>query len=166
MKSTRESQDAKEELARRKAIEEAAKKRKEQAEDKEYMKQLRAKIAADKEERKRKFEEEKARREGKLPDYKGSPSQTPAQALAASASKGNAGDVRLKLMVGAKPVMKRYTPETTLFEVAEDLKKDGTVMGVSQFEFKLANKKFDSVDFGQTLQEAGLAPSAILTVVS
>ncbi|KAJ2903242.1 UBX domain protein [Zalerion maritima] len=164
MKSTRETADLKEEVARKTAMEEAAKKRKEQAEDREYKKRLLAQIETDKKERKRKFEEEKARREGRLPQYEGGPSQSPAQALAASQPKSSPSDVRLKLMVGGKPVMKRFGPETTLFEVVEDLKKDGTVENVDKFVFKLANKSFDSLDFGQTLAEAGLAPSAILAV--
>ena len=164
MKSTKEAHDLKEDLARKQAMDDAAKKRQEQAEDRAYKKQLLAKIEADKQERKRKFEEEKARREGRLPQYEGGPSQTPAQALAASQPKGSPGDVRLKLMIQGKAVMKRYGPETTLFEVVEDLKNDGTAASVSSFQFKLANKSFDSVDFGQTLTEAGLAPSAILNV--
>lgn len=164
MKSTKETADLKEEIARKKAIEDAAKKRKEQAEDREYKKRLLAQIEADKKERKRKFEEEKARREGRLPQYEGGPSQSPAQALAAAQPKGSPGDVRLKLVVQGKAVMKRFGPETTLFEVAEDLKKDGAIETVNKFVFKLANKSFDNVDFGQTLAEAGLAPSAILSV--
>lgn len=169
MKSTRESQDLKEDLARKKALEEAAKKRKEQAEDRAYKKRLLQQIEADKQERKRRQEEEKARREGRLPDMAAASlattSQSPAQAItAARTNTGSPGDVRLKLMIGGRPVMKRYGPETTLFEVVEDLKSDSIVESVSSFTFKLANKKFSDVDFGQTLSEAGLAPSAILNV--
>ena len=167
MKSTRESADLKEELARKKAMEEALKKRKEQAEDKAYKKRLLAQIEADRQERKRKQEEEKARRQGRLPQHEaGGSSLSPSQVLAANRPKGSPSDVRLKLMVQGRPVMKRYGPETTLFEVVEDLKKDGTVENVTSFNFKLAGKKFDYLDFGQTLSEAGLAPSAILDVDS
>jgi len=62
--------------------------------------------------------------------------------------------------------MKKFTTETTLMEVAQQLEADEAagIPQVSQFKFALAKKVFEPLDFGQSLKEAGLAPSAILIV--
>lgn len=59
--------------------------------------------------------------------------------------------------------MKTFPAETTLFEVAEALKAEGN--NVSSFTMNFPRKVFEgAVDFGKTLKEAGLVPSAALIV--
>ena len=53
-KATRETQDLKEEIARKEQIKEAARKRQEKLDDQEAKRRIKAKIEADKEERRRK----------------------------------------------------------------------------------------------------------------
>jgi len=73
MKSTKETQDLKEELVRKEQIKQAAKKRQEQLEDLEAKKKIKAQIEADKAERKRKQEEAKAAREGRAVEQAAAP---------------------------------------------------------------------------------------------
>lgn len=63
-KSTRETQDLREELKKKEQIKEAAKKRQEKLDDIEAKRRIKAKIEADKAERKRKADEAKATRDG------------------------------------------------------------------------------------------------------
>lgn len=162
LKSTRETQDAKEELARKEQIKEAQKKRQEKAEDLEAKRRIKAKIEADKEDRRRKAEELKASREGKP-----SPAVTAAPDAAArpTAPKSSASyaEARLRLQTAGGNVQKTFPAETTLFEVAQALEAEGTK--VTSFTMTFPRKTFESgVDFGQTLREVGLVPSAVLIV--
>lgn len=159
-KATKETQDLKEEIQRREQIKEAERKRQEKREDIEAKNRIKARIAADKEERRRKAEEAKAAREGR-----------PAAVLAESASpavpsqpKSSASytEARLRFQTPGGTVQKSFPAETTLFEVAEALKSEGTA--VSSFTMTFPKKVFESVDFGQTLREVGLVPSGVLIV--
>jgi hypothetical protein len=58
--------------------------------------------------------------------------------------------------------MKNFPAETTLFEVAHALSEQG--IEVSTFTQTFPKKVFDRTDFGQTLKEAGMVPSAALIV--
>ncbi|KAJ4423685.1 hypothetical protein N0V82_001708 [Gnomoniopsis sp. IMI 355080] len=160
-KATRETQDMKEELQRKEQIKEAEKKRQEKAADIEAKKRIKAKIEADKEERRRKAEEAKALREGKAPA-----SAAPAAPAAPTAPKSSASytDARLRFQTPSGTVQKSFPAETTLFEVAEALKTDGTVAGVNNFMMTFPRKTFTPDDFGQTLREVGLVPSGVLVV--
>lgn len=159
-KATRETQDAKEELQRKEQIKEAARKRQEKLDDLEAKKRIKAKIEADKEERRRKAEEAKAAREGKAP-----PAAAEAIAPAAPAqtkSSASYTDARLRLQTPGGTVQKSFPAETTLFEVAEALKAEGTA--VQNFTMTFPRKVFEVTDFGQTLREVGLVPSGVLIV--
>ncbi|CAN8105636.1 unnamed protein product [Discula destructiva] len=159
-KATRETQDAKEELQRKEQIKEAEKKRAEKAADLEAKKRIKAKIEADKEERRRKAEEAKALREGTAPA-----AAVPAAAAAApSQPKSSASytDARLRFQTPGGPVQKSFPAETTLFEVAEALRAEGTA--VTSFMMTFPRKTFTAEDFGQTLREVGLVPSGVLVV--
>lgn len=160
-KATRETQDMKEELQRKEQIKEAEKKRQEKAADIEAKKRIKAKIEADKEERRRKAEEAKALREGKAPA-----AAAPVAPAAPSAPKSSASytDARLRFQTSSGTVQKSFPAETTLFEVAEALKTDGTVAGVNSFMMTFPRKTFTPDDFGQTLREVGLVPSGVLVV--
>ncbi|KAF2721469.1 hypothetical protein K431DRAFT_284844 [Polychaeton citri CBS 116435] len=166
-KSTKEQQDAKEKLQRDEQIKEAAKKRQEKAADIEAKKRIKAKIEADKESRRRKAEEEKAMRENPGAYNPGAPTASAGgSALAAaqqSTPRANHLEARLRLQTPSGNVMKTFSAETTLFEVAHALAEENGTQA-SSFTQNFPKKIFDQSDFGQTLKEAGLVPSAALIV--
>ncbi|KAK4448249.1 ubiquitin-related domain-containing protein [Podospora aff. communis PSN243] len=161
-KSTKETQEAKEELQRKQQINEAAKKRQEKLDDLEAKKRIKARIEADRAERKRKDEEAKAAREGRAVA-----AAAPAAAAAAPSAPKPASahtEARLRLQLPSKTIQKTYPADTTLFEVAQQLEADeGTA--VTSFTMNFPRKTFEGgIDFSQTLKEAGLVPSAVLIV--
>ncbi|ESA42709.1 hypothetical protein GE21DRAFT_8369 [Neurospora crassa] len=163
-KATKESQDMKEELARKEQMKEAARKRQEKLDDIEAKKRIKAKIEADKAERRRKEEEAKALREGRAP---AAPSTAPAAAAAAPAASKPAAshnEARLRLQTAKGNVMKTLAADATLFELAQQLESENGVP-VASFSTTFPRKTWQAgVDFGQTLKEAGLVPSAVLIV--
>ncbi|GAB1315183.1 hypothetical protein MFIFM68171_05393 [Madurella fahalii] len=165
MKSTKESQDIKEELQRKEQIKEAAKKRQEKLEDLEAKKRIKAKIEADRAERRRKEEEAKALREGRSPWAQTAPAAPAAAAAAAAPASGsNAAVARLRLQTKKGNLLKTYPSETTLFEVAQQIEAE-VGSPITSFSTTFPRKTFEAgVDFGQTLAEAGLTPSAVLVV--
>lgn len=168
MKATKESQDIKEELVRKEQIKEAAKKRQEKLEDLEAKKRIKARIEADRAERKRREEDAKAMREGKpLPTQTTAPAAPTAasSAAAGATSSGSAAAVaRLRLQTAKGNLVKSFPSETTLFEVAQQIEAE-VGAPISSFSLTFPRKTFEAgVDFGQTLAEAGLTPSAVLVV--
>ncbi|KAK3307899.1 ubiquitin-related domain-containing protein, partial [Chaetomium strumarium] len=159
LKATKESQDIKEQLQRKEQMKEAAKKRQEKLEDLEAKKRIKARIEADRAERKRREEEAKAMRGGKpLPN----PTTTPAAPSAAAGS--SAAVARLRLQTAKGNLVKSFPSETTLFEVAQQIEAE-VGAPIQSFSLTFPRKTFEAgVDFGQTLAEAGLAPSAVLVV--
>lgn len=162
-KATKESQDMKEELQRKEQIKEAAKKRQEKLEELEAKKRIKAKIEADREERRRKAEEAKAAREGRpIPAAASAPAPTTATAPTRPATNHN--ETRLRLQTPGGNVLKTLPVETTLFEVAQMLEAENG-SAVSKFIQNFPRKVFEgNLDFGKTLKEAGLVPSAALIV--
>jgi hypothetical protein len=163
MKSTKESQNIKEELQKKEQLKEMAAKRAEKKADEDARKRVLAKLEADKQERKRKAEIEKAKRAGKAPP------PAPAQASLATSSGPTTSkpasaytEARLALQTSGGRVMKTFPVETTLFEVAHALEQDGG--SVSTFTTNFPKKIYDRSDFGMTLKEAGMVPSAALIV--
>ncbi|KAH6986232.1 ubiquitin-related domain-containing protein [Ilyonectria sp. MPI-CAGE-AT-0026] len=159
-KSTKETHEAKEELARKEQIKEAARKRQEKLDDVEAKKRIKAKIEADKAERRRKAEEAKAAREGRAPEA----ASAAAPAAAAPRPKANHNEARLRLQTDSGNIMKTLPAETTLFELAQLLQTEtGNV--VASFTTTFPRQTFEgSVDFSKTLKEAGLVPSSVLIV--
>lgn len=168
-KHTKETEDAKEELQRKEQIKEAQKKKQEKADDIAAKKRIRDKIEADKLARKRKAEEEKAMRENPAAFNPGAPAAGGAgaagglQAAAAAPKTANHSEARLRLQTPSGNVMKTMPAETTLFELAEAVKAENGTQ-VSSFSSNFPRKVFKYEDFGMTLKEAGLVPSAALTV--
>ena len=163
-KATRETQDLKEELARKEQIKEAARKRQEKLDDHEAKRRIKAKIEADKEERRRKAEEAKAAREGRAAAPEPSTSTSAAAPAAAPKTAAQHTEARLRLQTAGGNVMKTLPAETTLFELAQRLETEDGV-AASRFVMNFPRKTFEgSVDFGKTLREAGLVPSAALIV--
>lgn len=157
MKSTQEVQHIKEELEKKERLKEAANKRKEKIADKEAKERIQAKIAADKEERRLKAEKAKAEREGRV--IAEAPVAAPPAPKASTAT-----EARLRLQTANGNIMKTFPAETTLFEVAQSI--EGETGGpVESFTSTYPKKVYSgAVDFGQTLKEAGLVPSAVLIV--
>lgn len=168
MKSTKEVQDIKENLEKTEQIKAAAKKRQEKQDDLAAKRRIQEKIAADKETRRLKAEAQKAEREGRAPP------PDPSLAAAATAQAGSASvggakkevtEARLRLQTATGTVQKTFPAETTLFEVAQQLETENAGVPVESFTMTYPKKTFSgSVDFGKTLKEAGLAPSAVLIV--
>jgi hypothetical protein len=158
--ATKETQDIKEQLENKERIKEAEKKRREKKEDALAKQRILDKIAADKSERKRKADIEKAAREGKA---------VPAEVVAApskpSAPKPAAAytETRLRLQTPSGNLMKSFPVDTTLFEVAVVVKNEHGIE-VSSFATNFPKKTFDLTDFGMTLKEAGMVPSAAVIV--
>ncbi|KAG9512288.1 hypothetical protein KCU71_g24100, partial [Aureobasidium melanogenum] len=159
-KATKEQQDIKEDLAKREQIKEAEAKRREKQADIEAKKRIQAKIAADKEERRLKAEREKAARAGQSAV---AVDPTPAAKPTVPKTAANYTEARLRLQTSAGTIQKTFPVETTLFEVAQALSQESGVQ-VSEFVQNFPKKVYDSSDFGQTLKEAGLVPSAALIV--
>ena len=161
-KSTKEQQDAKEELARKEQIKDAEKKRREKLEDIEAKKRIQAKIAADKEERKRKAEVEKAARAGQAPpppvdDSKGPTSSGPSTSKATN----EYTETRIRVQTSSGNFQKAFPVDTTLFEVAQDVKRDKGI-DIASLVSNFPKKTYDQADWGMSLKEANLVPSAAL----
>lgn len=160
MKSTQEVQHIKEELAKKEQIKEAAAKRQEKIADLAVKKRIQEKIAADKEERRLKAERIKAEREGRAIPVETAPAATP---LANKPPVAHT-EARLRLQIPGGNLQKTFPVETTLFEVAQALEAENGAP-VQSFTLTYPKKVFEgSVDFGMTLKEAGLVPSAVLIV--
>jgi|TARA_R110002003_G_scaffold38_2_gene2308 hypothetical protein len=161
LKATKESQDIKEELQKKERLKEAQAKRAEKKADEDARKRVLAKLEADKQERKRKADLEKAQRAGQAPP------PPPAQAPLATSSGPTTSkpaseykEARLALQTGTGRVTKTFPVETTLFEVAHAMEEEGHA--VNSFTTTFPKKTYDKTDFGMTLKEAGLVPSAAL----
>lgn len=164
MKSTKETQDLKEELQRKEQIKEASKKRQEKQDDIEAKKRIKAKIEADKEERRRKAEEAKAAREGRSLQTESAAGPSAAAASAPPKPTATHNEARLRLQTPNGNIQKTYPADTTLFEVAQALEAE-TGLAVSSFTTNFPRKTFEgNIDFAKTLKEAGLVPSSVLIV--
>lgn len=166
-KHTKDNEDAKEELRRKEQIKEAQAKRQEKADDAAAKKRIREQIEADKRARKQKAEEEKAMRANPDAYNPGAAQAGGSSGIAAAAAPSktaNHSEARLRLQTSsAGNVMKTFPAETTLFEVAHALAQESGVQAES-FTQNFPKKVFDQSDFGLTLKEAGLVPSAALIV--
>lgn len=161
MKSTKETQEAKEELVRKEQIKEAAAKRREKLDDQEAKKRIKARIEADKADRRRQAEEAKAAREGRAPTEA---APAPAAPAAAPRPKADHTEARLRLQTPTGNITKTLPAETTLFEVAQ-LVESETGKPVKSLATTFPRKIFQGdLDFSKTLKEAGLVPSSVLIV--
>jgi hypothetical protein len=162
-KSTKETQDAKEELERKQQMKEAAKKKKEKQDEIEAKKRIKAKIEADKEERRLKAEKQRAERAGLAPPQ---PAAVPAPTSSGPSTSKPASaytETRLRFQSSKGNIMKTLPVDTTLFEVAAALKEQDGI-DVQSFVQNFPKKVFDNEFFGETLKELGLVPSASLLI--
>ena len=163
-KSTKETQDIKEDLKKKEQLKEAAAKRKDKQDEIDAKARIKAKIAADKEERRLRAEKEKAEREGRAAPVAAQPMPAPTKAGPVE-SKPASGytEARLRLQTSAGNLQKTFPVTTTLFEIAAAVTQE-TGTEVQSFTQNFPKKVFDAVDFGATLKELGLVPSASLIV--
>ncbi len=155
----------KEDLQKKEQLKEAAAKRKEKQDEIEAKGRIKAKIAADKEERRLKNEKEKAERAGKALPQAATGESAPAAPIVPVTSKPASAytETRLRLQLAGGPIQKTFPVETSLFEVAALITQEEGIE-VSSFTQNYPKKVFDTVDFGATLKELGLTPSAALIV--
>ncbi|KAK4928372.1 hypothetical protein LTR66_016230, partial [Elasticomyces elasticus] len=178
-KKTKESEDIKEQLRVKEQIKDAQKKRQEKQDDVDAKKRIQAKIAADKEERRLKTEQEKAARAGQaIPQAQAGKevkngtdgaetNKQPAAPVAAAPSTSKPASAytesRLRFQTANGNIMKNFPVETTLFEVANAL-ADELGQDVESFTQNFPKKTFDKEFFGETLKDLKLVPSASLIV--
>lgn len=149
-------------MQKKERIKEAAQKKKEKQEEIEAKARIRAKIAADKEERRLKAEREKAERAGQAPPPQPAAPALPTTSGAVTSKPASAyTETRLRLQTSKGNIMKTFPVETTLFEVVAALSKDDGVE-VQTFTQNFPRKTFDSEYFGESLKDLGLTPSASL----
>ncbi|KAL8797329.1 MAG: hypothetical protein Q9195_000483 [Heterodermia aff. obscurata] len=163
-KSTKETQDIKEELKKKEQLKEAAAKKREKQEEIAAKQRIKAKIEADKEERRLKAAKEKAERVGLAAPAGPAPAPLPTTSGPVASKPASAyTETRLRFQTPSGNIQKSFPVETTLFEVASALSQD-TGTEVQSFVQNFPKKVFDSVDFGASLKELGLIPSASLIV--
>ncbi|KAF6224063.1 hypothetical protein HO133_010637 [Letharia lupina] len=164
-KSTKETQDIKEDLKKKEQLKDAAAKRKEKQDEIAAKERIKAKIAADKEERRLRTEKEKAEREGRAPPAApkaAAPFPTTSGPVASKPASAYT-ETRLRLHLPTGNIQKAFPVDTTLFEVASAVTQDSG-LEVGSFVQNFPKKVFDAVDFGASLKELGLVPSASLIV--
>ncbi|KAK4867464.1 hypothetical protein LT330_000974 [Penicillium expansum] len=163
-KSTKESQDAKEDLERKQQLKEAAKKKKEKQDEIDAKKRIKAKIEADKEERRLKAEKQRAERAGLAPPPQPAAAPAPTSSGPATSKPASAyTETRLRFQSSKGNILKTLPVETTLFEVAAALREQDGIE-VQSFVQTFPKKVFDNEFFGETLKELGLVPSASLVI--
>lgn len=157
------AEQARDELEKKEMTKIMKGKQKEKQDDIAAKARVRARLAADKAERQRKTEKEKAEREGRAPESKTVHQQsTSSSGVSPSKPASVYTDTRLRLQTSNGSINKSFPADTTLFEVASALIEEG--VEVKSFTQNFPKKVFDGVDFGQTLKELGLVPSALLIV--
>lgn len=163
-KSTKETQDIKEDLKKKEQLKEAAAKRKEKQDEIDAKARIKAKVASDKEDRRLRAEKEKAEREGRAAPVAAQAVPAPTKAGPVESKPASAyTEARLRLQTSTGNLQKTFPVTTTLFEVAAAVTQE-TGTEVQSFTQNFPKKVFDAVDFGATLKELGLVPSASLIV--
>ena len=126
-----------------------------------------------------KSEREKAERAGQAPPL--AASNTPIPVSSGNRPASSYTETRLRLQTPASTITKSFSVDTTLFEVAAAVAQESRGFEVSSFTQNFPKKSrsrlwidildglmkylaFDAVDFGATLKELSLVPSASLIV--
>lgn len=151
-------------MAKKEQIKEAQAKRREKQAEIAVKEKIKAKIAADKEERRLKAEREKAEREGRTPAIVSASASAPTTSGPSTSKPASAyTETRMRFQIPGGNVQKSFPVDTTLFEVAVALNTDNGLQ-VQSFIQNFPKRTFDQADFGATLKELGLVPSASLIV--
>jgi len=164
----------KEELKEKEIVKEAEQRRQDKINDAKARAAVRAQIEADKKARAEKAAREKALREGRpIVDAPG-PSSTTTTTTTATTSSSNstvAGkdfkDTRLQIRLASgenAPYVTTLPSDSTLQDVAEFVAAQTMSVSVDTVSFAqhFPRKTFSRTDFGKTLRELGLTPSAVL----
>lgn len=152
----------KEALEKKQRQKEEAKKRQEKLDERAHLARVKAQIEADKEERRRKAERERAERAGVAVPQAPAAAPTPvAPGPVASKPASAYTETRLRFQTPKGNIMKTLPVTTTLFEVAAALKADDG-LEVQSFTQTFPRKVFDAEFFGESLKDLGLVPSASL----
>lgn len=151
-------------MRKKEQLKDAAAKRKEKQDEIAAKERIKQRIAADKEERRLKAEKDKAEREGRAPPAAPATAALPTTS-GPVASKPAAAytETRLRLQTPAGNIQKSFSVDSTLFEVASAINQESG-LDIGSFTQNYPKKVFDSVDFGASLKELGLVPSASLVV--
>lgn len=145
-------------------MKEAAKKKKEKQDEIDAKKRIKAKIEADKEERRLKAEKQRAERAGVAPPPQPAAAPAPTSSGPTTSKPASAyTETRLRFQSSKGNVMKTLPVDTTLFEVAAALREQDGIE-VQSFVQTFPKKIFDNEFFGETLKELGLVPSASLVI--
>jgi hypothetical protein len=127
---------------------------------------VRDRVEANHEYRHRQAAKGKAKREEMVP-LSGPASVPPATTLSPALSKSAPAytEARLKLRMRTGVVVKLFPANTTLSEIAAVIKRENG-FSVERFETMLPKKVYNAaLDFGRTLKEIGMIPSATLIVI-
>ncbi|RPA79321.1 hypothetical protein BJ508DRAFT_415960 [Ascobolus immersus RN42] len=157
-KKDSESERLKEELKAKQAKLEMEKQKKEKAADIAAKKRVEESIRLAQEERRAKAAAAKAAREGRVVEE----ALKPAVPAKENNSASGATEARLQLRIqGQPPLIKTFPADTTLFEVASAVQEERGFT-VQSFTTPFPRKTFTKEDFGNTLKEAKMVPSAAL----
>lgn len=111
-----------------------------------------------------KAEKEKAEREGRAVPAAAEAGVAPTASGPVESKPASAyTEARLRLQISTGNLQKNFPVTTTLFEVAAAITQE-TGVEVQSFTQNFPKKTFDTIDFGATLKELGLVPSASLIV--
>ena len=75
----------------------------------------------------------------------------------------NHSEARLRLQTPSGNIVKTFSAETTLFEVAHAIQQENG-HEAQGFGLTFPKKNFDTADFGMSLREVGVVPSGVLVV--
>ncbi|KAI5784555.1 ubiquitin-related domain-containing protein [Geopyxis carbonaria] len=160
-KKAQNSEDIKEQLRKQQQLKEVAKRKQEKVDDLKAKERVRQQIKETQEARRRQQESEKASREGKVVVD----SQEIAKPVTSKPTVSHSETrLQLRLPTGQPPLVKVFSADTTLFEVASTVESENGFCPTS-FTMTFPRKTFQKgIDFGLTLKEAGMVPSCALIV--
>jgi len=165
-KAGKEMGKIKEDMKLKEAMKEAEAKKREKIEDARARAAVKAQIEADKKARAEKAAREKALRDGQpLPDTFSAVPATPVVA-STSVTKKDFKETRLQIRMatGGQPYTTTLPIDAPLREVAEFLAGQSLAIDVDTVTLaqQFPRKTFTQADFGKSLKDLGLTPSAVL----
>ncbi|KAI5812598.1 ubiquitin-related domain-containing protein [Pyronema omphalodes] len=164
-KRTQEGEKMKQDLLKKKQLDEAAQARRDKIADERAKAEVKERIKRTHEERRQKAEAEKAKRAGLPVPGSSQPAPAPTAAPVTQKVAVNHSETKLQLRLpSGPPLLKTFAVDTTLFEVAAAIEEEKGFAPKS-FTTAFPRKVFQQgIDFGLTLKEAGLVPNYVLIV--
>ncbi|KAK2813150.1 hypothetical protein FQN50_000827 [Emmonsiellopsis sp. PD_5] len=161
-KSTKETQDWKEDLQKKQRLKELAQKKREKQEEIAEKERVRARIEADKVARREKAEREKAEREGRaISPVRAAPAPTPTPPAPEPVPMNT--EVTLRLQKGNVTLNERFSVDAKLSTVAESF-AEKSKMEVNTLTRRMPLKIFDTTLFEKTLKDVGITTNEFLMV--